>query len=123
VSALACKDLYLLAFDCICAVAKQIAKLPFTPGHEAVGTIAAVGKDVSADYKIGARICVENHYYCGKCYQCTHGKLLPSIVYRVSTADAESQHLAGLAHICQDMGQFGHGKKTVHGGKIGSVLI
>lgn len=32
-------------------------------------------------------MCVENHYYCGECYQCTHDQ----------------------PHICQAMGQFGHG--------------
>jgi len=75
-------------------VAKQIATLPFTPGHECVGIIAGVGPDVGPEYVVGRRICVENHYYCGHCYQCTHG----------------------MAHICRDMGQFGHGKKTIHGG-------
>ena len=54
-------------------VAKQIAKLPFTPGHECAGIIAAVGSDVPLEYQVGKRIGVENHYYCGNCYQCTHG--------------------------------------------------
>jgi len=74
-------------------VAKAIAALPFTPGHEAVGKVTKLGPGVE-HIKVGDRICVENHYYCGKCYQCTHG----------------------LPHICQNMGQFGHGKQTVHGG-------
>ena len=36
--------------------------------------IVAVGPDVPPEFKIGNRICVENHYYCGHCYQCTHGE-------------------------------------------------
>lgn len=54
-------------------MAKVVAEIPFTPGHEMVGEIVAVGHDVSAEYCIGKRVCVENHFYCGYCYQCTHG--------------------------------------------------
>jgi len=36
--------------------------------------IVAVGPEVSSEYAIGKRVCVENHFYCGHCYQCTHGK-------------------------------------------------
>jgi len=55
--------------------------------------VVAVGEGV-AHPKVGDRIGVENHYYCGKCFQCLHNQ----------------------QHICQDMGQFGHGKKTTYGG-------
>jgi threonine dehydrogenase-like Zn-dependent dehydrogenase len=75
------------------AVAQVIATLPFTPGHELAGIVTKVGSKVT-DIKVGQRVCVENHYYCGKCYQCTHEQ----------------------NHICQNMGQPGHGKKTIHGG-------
>jgi len=76
-------------------VAKVIAAIPFTPGHEAVGTVAKIGSSVHRSaFPIGARVAVENHFYCGKCYQCTHE----------------------LPHICSSLAQYGHGKGTVHGG-------
>ena len=36
--------------------------------------IVAVGREVPPEYQLGKRICVENHFYCGYCYQCTHGE-------------------------------------------------
>ncbi|XP_003382382.1 PREDICTED: uncharacterized protein LOC100635091 [Amphimedon queenslandica] len=75
-------------------IAKTIAAIPFTPGHETVGEIVQLGSDVPQEYQIGKRICVENHYYCGHCYQCMHGQ----------------------PHICQNLNQFGHGKGTPYGG-------
>ena len=36
---------------------------------------------------------VENHFYCGSCYQCRHDR----------------------GDICQQMGQYGTGRKTTHG--------
>ena len=39
--------------------------------------IVGVGPDVPPEYAVGRRVCVENHFYCGHCYQCTHGTPLP----------------------------------------------
>ena len=36
--------------------------------------IVSAGPGVTAEYAPGKRVCVENHFYCGKCYQCTHGR-------------------------------------------------
>lgn len=48
-------------------------KLPFTPGHEGVGTIAAVGAGVKG-IKEGDRVGVPwLHTACGHCHQCTTG--------------------------------------------------
>jgi len=72
------------------SIGQSIATLPFTPGHEAVGIVVMhgdndnIGRD---DVSVGTRVCVENHYYCGDCFQCKHDQ----------------------PHICQAMGQFGHG--------------
>lgn len=74
-------------------VAQVIASIPFTPGHECAGTVVTCGPDAKG-LPVGARVGVENHYYCGECYQCQH--------------DARA--------ICKNMGQFGHGKKTPYGG-------
>lgn len=77
------------------AVAKVIASLPFTPGHEAMGYVAKVGSRVNRSaFPLGSRVAVENHFYCGKCYQCKND----------------------LPHICASLKQYGHGKGTIHGG-------
>ncbi len=72
--------------------ARGIASLPFVPGHEVAGVVVRVGP--RATLPLGQRVGVENHLFCGNCYQCQHGRL----------------------DICQDMGQYGHGRKTWHGG-------
>ena len=38
--------------------------------------IVSVGPEVPTEYAVGKRVCVENHFYCGHCYQCTHGKMM-----------------------------------------------
>ncbi|XP_013416550.1 uncharacterized protein LOC106178076 [Lingula anatina] len=73
-------------------IARVIAALPFTPGHETTGTVVRCGPE--ATIKEGQRVCVENHYFCGKCYQCEHQNF----------------------SICRNMNQYGHGKGTPHGG-------
>lgn len=76
-------------------VAQVIAAIPFSPGHEAVGYVSKIGSGVNRyAFPIGARVAVENHFYCGKCYQCKNN----------------------LPHICSKLAQYGHGKGTVHGG-------
>ncbi|XP_062515892.1 L-threonine 3-dehydrogenase-like [Corticium candelabrum] len=74
-------------------VAQIIAKVPFTPGHECVAEIVGVGPNCPPEFTVGKRVCCENHYYCGYCYQCSHDQ----------------------RHICQNLSQYGHGKGTVHG--------
>lgn len=75
-------------------VARKIAKVPFTPGHEGVSEIIKIGPNCPSEYKTGQTVCCENHFYCGKCYQCLNDQM----------------------HICQNLSQYGHGKGTVHGG-------
>lgn len=52
--------------------AKKIAQLPFIPGHEIAGTIFKVGKNVK-NFKIGDKVCCENHFFCGECVVCKSG--------------------------------------------------
>uniref|UniRef100_A0A0B7BHM8 Enoyl reductase (ER) domain-containing protein n=1 Tax=Arion vulgaris TaxID=1028688 RepID=A0A0B7BHM8_9EUPU len=73
-------------------VARVIATVPFIPGHECAGTVVKCG--TNADIPVGTKVGVENHFFCGECYQCIHED----------------------GAICNNMGQYGHGKKTEHGG-------
>ncbi|XP_005101843.1 L-threonine 3-dehydrogenase [Aplysia californica] len=73
-------------------VAKVIATIPFIPGHECAGTVVKRGPNTSM--ALGTKVGVENHFFCGDCYQCRHED----------------------GAICMNMGQYGHGKKTEHGG-------
>ena len=73
-------------------VGREIAKVPFIPGHETAGTVVKCGPD--ATLKVGTVVGVENHFFCGECYHCKHD----------------------LRQNCTNMGQYGHGRKTMHGG-------
>lgn len=52
----------------------------FTPGHEYMGTIAALGPDVD-EFKIGERISVEIHAGCGRCKRCRQGMYTSCLNY------------------------------------------
>jgi len=47
-------------------------KTPMTIGHEFVGTISAIGDEVTG-YEVGQRVSAECHIACGKCSQCRTG--------------------------------------------------
>jgi (R,R)-butanediol dehydrogenase/meso-butanediol dehydrogenase/diacetyl reductase len=42
-------------------------------GHEASGTIAAIGSDVIGDFKVGQRVAMNFRSACGACYYCRNG--------------------------------------------------
>jgi len=42
-------------------------------GHEASGTIAAIGKDIKGDFKVGQRVAMNFRSACGHCYYCQNG--------------------------------------------------
>ena len=48
-------------------------RYPCQPGHEWAGTVVAVGREV-AHLKLGDRVAVEGHHFCGKCYFCQRGQ-------------------------------------------------
>jgi 2-desacetyl-2-hydroxyethyl bacteriochlorophyllide A dehydrogenase len=52
----------------------------FTPGHEYMGTIAALGPDVD-EFKIGERVSVEIHAGCGQCKRCRQGMYTSCLNY------------------------------------------
>jgi threonine dehydrogenase-like Zn-dependent dehydrogenase len=52
----------------------------FTPGHEYMGTVAALGPDVD-EFAIGERISVEIHAGCGQCKRCRQGMYTSCLNY------------------------------------------
>jgi L-iditol 2-dehydrogenase len=50
----------------------RVPKAPRVLGHEATGTIAKIGKDVTK-YKVGDRVFVSHHVPCNKCRYCLKG--------------------------------------------------
>ncbi|MDA8409409.1 MAG: L-threonine 3-dehydrogenase [Treponema sp.] len=53
--------------------AQRTIKTPMTIGHEFVGEIVEIGKDVKG-WKIGERVSAEGHIVCGECRACKAGK-------------------------------------------------
>jgi threonine dehydrogenase-like Zn-dependent dehydrogenase len=52
----------------------------FTPGHEYMGTVAALGPNVD-EFEIGERISVEIHAGCGQCKRCRQGMYTSCLNY------------------------------------------
>jgi L-iditol 2-dehydrogenase len=52
----------------------------FTPGHEYMGTVAALGPDVD-EFTIGERVSVEIHAGCGQCKRCRQGMYTSCLNY------------------------------------------
>jgi D-arabinitol dehydrogenase (NADP+) len=52
-------------FANIC-IREFIAKFPLIPGHETVGVVAAMGKDVKG-FEIGERVVADNSELCNEC--------------------------------------------------------
>jgi threonine dehydrogenase-like Zn-dependent dehydrogenase len=52
----------------------------FTPGHEYMGTVAALGPDVD-EFAVGERISVEIHAGCGQCKRCRQGMYTSCLNY------------------------------------------
>ena len=69
-----------------------IASRPFIPGHECSGLVVKISN--KCGLKVGQRVSIENHFFCGNCYQCKHKR----------------------KDICNNLSQFGHGKGTIYGG-------
>lgn len=52
--------------------AQNRLKPPLTIGHEFVGNVVKIGKEVN-QVKVGDRVSAESHLSCGYCYQCRNG--------------------------------------------------
>lgn len=49
-------------------------KAPYVPGHEFVGEIVEIGKNVQGDFQIGDRVTAEQIVPCGECRFCKNGQ-------------------------------------------------
>lgn len=49
------------------------AGFPIIPGHEAVGTVVAIGDNVKK-FGLGQRVTIHPNYFCGQCRTCLKGK-------------------------------------------------
>src|SRR5271166_5408189 len=65
----------------------------FTPGHEYIGTVVALGPGVD-EYKIGQRVAVEVHAGCGQCKRCREGMYTSCHNYGLNYGDVDKGHRA-----------------------------
>jgi len=65
----------------------------FTPGHEYMGTVVALGPGVD-EYAIGERVTVEIHAGCGQCKRCRQGMYTSCHNYGKNYGDVDKGHRA-----------------------------
>ncbi|MFL5103053.1 MAG: zinc-binding dehydrogenase [Xanthobacteraceae bacterium] len=65
----------------------------FTPGHEYMGTVVALGPGVD-EYAIGERVTVEIHAGCGQCKRCRDGMYTSCHNYGLNYGDNNNGHRA-----------------------------
>jgi L-iditol 2-dehydrogenase len=65
----------------------------FTPGHEYMGTVVALGPGVD-EYRIGQRVSVEIHAGCGQCPRCRQGMYTSCHNYGLNYGDVDKGHRA-----------------------------
>lgn len=65
----------------------------FTPGHEYMGTVAALGPSVD-EFAIGDRVTVEVHSGCGQCKRCREGMYTSCHNYGKNYGDVDKGHRA-----------------------------
>ena len=65
----------------------------FTPGHEYMGTVAALGPGVD-EYRIGERVTVEIHAGCGQCKRCRQGMYTSCLNYGKNYGAVNKGHRA-----------------------------
>jgi L-iditol 2-dehydrogenase len=65
----------------------------FTPGHEYMGTVVALGPGVD-EYRIGQRVTVEIHAGCGQCKRCREGMYTSCHNYGLNYGEVNKGHRA-----------------------------
>ncbi len=72
---------------------KQPFNQNFTPGHEYMGTVVALGPGVD-EYAIGDRVTVEIHAGCGQCRRCREGMYTSCHNYGLNYGNVDKGHRA-----------------------------
>ncbi len=65
----------------------------FTPGHEYMGTVVALGPGVD-EFAIGQRVTVEIHAGCGQCKRCRAGMYTACLNYGLNYGEQDKGHRA-----------------------------
>ena len=65
----------------------------FTPGHEYMGTVAALGPGVD-EFAVGDRVTVEIHAGCGQCKRCRMGMYTSCLNYGLNYGEVDKGHRA-----------------------------
>ncbi|MDZ5696620.1 zinc-dependent alcohol dehydrogenase [Chelativorans sp. M5D2P16] len=65
----------------------------FTPGHEYMGTVAALGPGVD-EFAVGDRVTVEIHAGCGQCKRCRMGMYTSCLNYGLNYGAVDKGHRA-----------------------------
>jgi threonine dehydrogenase-like Zn-dependent dehydrogenase len=65
----------------------------FTPGHEYMGTVVALGPGVD-EFALGQRVTVEIHAGCGQCRRCRQGMYTACHNYGLNFGDVDKGHRA-----------------------------
>jgi 2-desacetyl-2-hydroxyethyl bacteriochlorophyllide A dehydrogenase len=65
----------------------------FTPGHEYMGTVVALGAGVD-EFRIGQRVTVEIHAGCGQCKRCREGMYTSCHNYGLNYGEFDKGHRA-----------------------------
>lgn len=65
----------------------------FTPGHEYMGTVAALGLGVD-EFRVGERVTVEIHAGCGQCKRCRQGMYTSCHNYGLNYGKVDKGHRA-----------------------------
>jgi L-iditol 2-dehydrogenase len=65
----------------------------FTPGHEYMGTVVALGPGVD-EYRVGQRVTVEIHAGCGQCKRCREGMYTSCHNYGLNYGEVNKGHRA-----------------------------
>jgi threonine dehydrogenase-like Zn-dependent dehydrogenase len=65
----------------------------FTPGHEYMGTVVALGPGVD-EFPIGQRVTVEIHAGCGQCKRCRAGMYTACLNYGLNYGEQDKGHRA-----------------------------
>src|SRR5436309_5407123 len=65
----------------------------FTPGHEYMGTVVALGPGVD-EFRIGQRVTVEIHAGCGQCKRCREGMYTACHNYGLNYGELDKGHRA-----------------------------